>query len=65
MRLCYNEKALSHHLVDFWRKNTVKYCVCLLGYRPQGVCALTKHLSFLYVSRQVAEKMSAKINHSL
>ena len=28
----------------------------LLGYRPQRVCTLTKRLSFLYFSRQIAEK---------
>ena len=35
-----------------------KYCEILrvlLGYRRQRVCALTKHWSFLYFSRQIAE----------
>jgi len=27
----------------------------MLGYRPQRVCALAFHLSFLYFSRQIAE----------
>ena len=27
----------------------------LLGYRPQGVCALAKRLPFLRFSRQIAE----------
>ena len=37
------------------KATAAKYGVFLLGYRPQGVCALAKRLSFLYFSRQTAE----------
>ena len=52
---CFIKKALSPHWVDFWRENTVTYFVfCMvIGFR---VCALTKHLSFLYFPCQFAGK---------